>query len=76
MGTPNIQVEGTQQSIKFPESPKTLKKWKFGGMLQGFKNTLKFFKNICNMDYKISVWFLLYRGIIFWNIIVFKRGYI
>jgi hypothetical protein len=53
----------------------TKKEIKFRGKLQGAKSILKFSENIYNTDYKISIWFLLYRVVIFWNIVL-KIGYI
>lgn len=68
--TPNVQIEGTQQLIKFPESPKTYKERNENLRVYGFKIAFKFSKNICNRNCKISFLFLLIkRIIIFWNII-------
>lgn len=68
--TPNVQIEGTQQLIKLPESPKTYKERNESLGVYGFKIAFKFSKNICNRNCKFSFLFLLYkRIIIFWNII-------
>lgn len=48
--TPNVQIEGTQQLIKLPESPKTYKERNESLGVYDFKIAFKFFKNICNRN--------------------------